>query len=734
MRKLLGYEIQLIILLYFGFSSVLFGQNQKVITAYQIREGETLKLDGYVDDEVWKKAMVITDFLMQEPVEGGAPTEKTEIRIAYDADNLYISAILFDSDPDGIKGFQRKWDQSLATDDRFMWILDTYNDQRNAYFFEINPLGLMGDGLVKTGQGVSINKSWNGIWRTWVKKGPYGWSAEIRIPFRTLNFNPENETWGINFQRTIRRKNEELMWAGHQRNQGLFRPQNAGKLTGLFKPSQGVGLEVIPYAIGMRNVQSTSEGKKTSFSGNAGFDMNYSITPNLRAGVTYNTDFAETEVDNRQVNLTRFPLFFPERRAFFLEGASVFSFAPSSGPNPFFSRRIGLEGGQPIPILGGARLIGRVGKQDVGVIHMRTRESESGAPAEDFSVARVSRNIFQESSVGLIYTRRSTDGDSLVDRHTIGADMELSTSRFLGNKNLQFQAFAVYHNDALPELNESSFWDRSTRGFRINFPNQPWNAHVSYREFGESYNPAVGFAPRVGFKRLQPTITYSPLVSKSSVIRELSWQYFFEYLMDMDYSPLTVNHNITPFNMRLETGDRLQIELTHNYERLDFVFDILRNGEYVIPIGDYYNLGYNVNLSTASWRRVVANLTYSNMGFWTGRREDYSANFIVRPFIGVNLSANWIFNSVQLDGGNFDTQIYRVLSSVDLSPWLSINMNVQYDNVSKLMGMNNRLIWILNPGNNIFLVYNNNWRYFEQQGLISLESQTNFKINYTHRF
>jgi len=721
-----------------GLSSFgLKGQSvDKVIQGYRLQPGEELQLDGYVNEDIWLKIPAISDFLMQEPIEGGQPTERTEIRIAYDENNLYIGAILFDSDPDGIKGFQRRWDQSLATDDRFMWILDTYNDQRNAYFFEVNPEGLMGDGLLRTGQGIAFNKSWNGIWRAWVKKGDYGWSVEIKIPWRTLNFDPANDTWGINFQRTIRRKNEELLWAGHRRNQGLFRPQNAGQLEGIREASQGLGLEVIPYAIGTNRTAGNNETERTAeFVPNAGFDVQYSITPNLRAGLTYNTDFAETEVDDRQVNLTRFPLFFPERRAFFLEGASVFNFAPSSAPNPFFSRRIGLEEGQPIPVFGGGRLIGRIGNNDVGFIHMRTRESESGRSPEDFTVARFSRNIGSESSFGFIYTRRSSDDEpDFVDRHTLGADLELSTSKFLGNKNLQFQAFMVYHNEAMPELNDTEFWDRTVRGMRINFPNQPWDWHVSYREFGTDYDPAVGFAPRVGFRRLQPTITYNPLVESSGFIRELSWQYNFEYLMDMDFSPLTVNNTIRPIGIRLETGDQLTTELRHNYEFLDFNFDILRDGQFVIPIGDYVNYGYNVRFNSASWRRVTTNLTYSNIGFWTGRREDIVANITTRPFIGVNLTTQWQYNNVQLLEGSFDAQIYRFIGMIDLSPWVSLNLNVQYDNVTKLMGMNNRLVWIINPGNNIFLVYNHNWRHFGDDGLLSLQTETAFKINYTHRF
>ncbi len=709
----------------------------KQVVAHPLDAGESLVLDGRLGEALWQRIEPISDFRMQEPVEGGAPSERTEIRVAYDADFLYIGVMLFDSDPDGIKGFQRRWDQGLGTDDRFMWILDTYRDQRNAYFFEINPAGLMGDGLLRTGQGTSVNKAWNGIWRAWVDRGPDGWSAEIRIPFRTLNFDPSADSWGINFQRTIRRKNEELVWSGSRRSEGLFRPQNAGTLSGLGEITQGLGVEVIPYTLGTQRV-SGGQAPVTDWNSRVGADVNYSITPNLRAGITVNTDFAETDVDDRQVNLTRFPLVFPERRAFFLEGSSVFSFAPASSPNPFFSRRIGLADGQPVSVLGGARLIGRAGRQDVGLVHLRTRAGLDGSAAEDYTVARVSRNIFRESSVGLLYTRRASDGDTLPDRHTLGVDLELGTSRFLGSRNLQFQAFAVYHTDGRPEFTRgatpTTLADRSVRGFRLNYPNRPWDAHVSFREFGDAYDPAVGFAPRVGFRRVQPTVTWRPLVPQSRHIRELTFEYFNEYLTDNQWQPLTVNHRITPLGVRFESGDAITTELTWNFERLDRAFDILRDGRFVIPVGDYGNRGFRVQASSASFRRLSGTAAFERTGFWTGTRDDITANVTVRPMAGINMTANWVYNTVSLPTGSFDAQVYRLFSSVDLTPLVSVNLNVQYDNVSRLLGTQNRLVWILTPGNTIFLVYQHNWRNPVDERLFTLERQANLKVNFTQRF
>lgn len=724
----------LLLLIVLTTQGVYAQQSRKTIEAYRLSQEETIKLDGRVDEPLWENVPVATGFRQQEPVEGAPASERTEVRVAYDKDYLYIGVILHESDPSGIKAFQKRRDQGLGTDDRFMFILDTYNDQRSAYFFEINPLGLMGDALLRVGQGTSINKAWNGIWRAWVSRGDWGWSAEIRIPFRTLNFEPDNENWGINFQRTIRRKNEELLWTGHRRNQGIFRPQDAGLLTGLRGMTQGLGLELNPYALMSQAGLRQEDGSMLNeYQPNIGGEITYSITPNLRGALTFNTDFAETDVDSRQINLTRFPLYFPEQRSFFLEGSSVFQFAPSSGVAPYFSRRIGLANGRPVPIRVGARVIGRIGETDIGFLQVRTGAHE-GLPAEDFTVGRILQSISRESTIGLIYTRRDTEGEELPARQTLGADIELNTSHFMGNKNLQLQAFFITHTPNYLE-DTSSYLDRSSRGFRVNFPNQPWSAHVSYREFGTHYDPAVGFARRVGFRRLQPTLTYSPLIEKSNIVREISFRYRFEYLMDLNFRPLTVNHNLRLLGLRLESGDQFYATLSHNYEYLDFNFDILRDERFIVPTGEYNNPGYRLAFYSASFRRVGLDLIYSRSGFWTGNRSDYEGRLFLRLVRGLNINGTWIHSRVNLREGAFQTQLFRFVSGYDFSPWVSLNFNIQYDNISRVLGSNSRFSWILKPGNIFFLVYNHNWQHpVEASRMVSLENRTNIKFSYTLRF
>ena len=719
----------------------LLGQSDlppKSIQAHRIETGDII-LDGQPAEPFWQDIEGVGGFLMQEPVEGGQPTEKTVVKIAYDQNNLYLAVICYDSQPDGIKSFQMRRDASLETDDRFRWILDTYLDGRNAYFFEINPRGLMSDGLLSIGQGTTLNANWDGIWRPWTHIGPEGWSAEIRLPFRTLNFDPASTTWGINFQRTIRRKNEELLWSGHKRNQGLIRPQNAGRLIGLQNISQGLGLEVVPYAkVEHKRIAKTGlDTYSNEVKADGGLDINYNLTSGLRASATINTDFAETEIDNRQVNLTRFPLFFPERRDFFLEGANIYQFAPRSGIYPYFSRKIGLDSGDPVPINYGARVIGRVGKYELAAQQVRTR-STGNLPAEDFSVLRLKRNFFKESSFGAVYTRRHTKGGKLLpeplqDRHTLGLDLALNTSSFLGNKNLQFQAFTVIHNPHTPGDDSTGVWDRSTRGIRLNFPNEPWSAAVSYREYGDFYDPPVGFNRRRSFRRVEPQFRYSPLIEKSRIIRELTWGARFEHLMSLEWEKLTQNIGITPLGIRFESGDELEMEVTRNFERLLRDFDILGDASIVIPVGDYTNWIYEFEMGTASFRKWVYDLELTAGGFWSGSRTTLENTVTARVSPGVNLSAVYVHTQVNLDEGRFDTNLFRLIGNIDLTPFISISSNIQYDDLSQKLGMNNRFRYTITPGSDIFIVYNHNWVDIENRFRTTSNTEV-MKARYTHRF
>ena len=690
------------------------------IESLRIPDDERIRIDGNLDEAAWARAIPVTDFTQQDPVEGGIPSERTEIRILHDRDALYIGATFFDSDPRGIIGHQRRRNAGLGTDDRFMWVLDTFLDGRTGYFFETNPAGLMGDGILTPGSGGSVNKSWDGIWEVRTRIHEEGWTAEIRIPFSTLNFDPAVDAWGINFQRTIRRRNEEIVWRGWRRTQPLTRPVHAGRVTGIQDVSQGRGVELRPF-VTTSGDQVAQQGPEWDGRAKTGLDLTWSVTPSLRAAFTVNTDFAEVEVDQRRVNLTRFPLRFPERRDFFLEGSGVFSFASSSGPSPFFSRRVGLVAGQEVPIRAGTRLVGQVGRQEVGFYQLRTGAATMGTleapldvPSEDFTVARVKRALFQQSHVGAVYTRRADAGadDVRPDRHTVGVDADFFTSTFLGRYNAQVEGFLVAHTDP-----DRGGWSdratRQTRGVRVNFPNDLVRFHASIREFGEAYDPAVGFATRRGYRRTQPTLTFAPRPQRIDWIREFQSQLFFEYLTDLDNRLLVRTIQLSPLDVLFESGDRASFQVERAFERLDRGFTVYRgpDGDVRVEAGDYPITGWEASVRTAGRRNVFGNLSLSRTGFWSGTRHQLGGDLTVRPVPGVTVGLSGEKNDVRLPQGAFTTHLARLNAGWDVSPLASLSGNLQYDDVSDVVGLFARARWTVRPGNDLFLVWTHNWRY-----------------------
>ena len=728
------------------------------VRAHAVNGPTRIQLDGHLDEPPWAAAPTSTDFTQQEPVEGGTPSERTAVRVVHDDEALYLGITLFYEDPSDIRAYQLRRDISLGSDDRLMWTIDPYNDGRNAYFFETNPLGVRGDGLLTSGQGSNLNKAWDGIWDVAVRRHDEGWTAEVRIPFRTLQFDPAQTTWGFNVQRTIRVENEEILWAGFRRNQGLFRPRYAGEIRGVEARSAGLGLDVTPFGLtsGTRTWSDGESSDETVL--DTGGDLSYAFTPGLRTALTVNTDFAEVEVDQRRVNLTRFPLFFPERRDFFLESADLFQFAPSSGQNPFFSRRVGLVEGAPVPILAGGRLNGRFGNYNIGLFQVRTRAEEGvgvdGAelPPEDFTAGRLIRNLGPESQLGLIYTRRATHDRGgpyalLSNRHTVGTDLELGTSRLFGDKDFQFQAFFLWHNDPLRnpaaldvtgdtlgvDVIGAPWHQRTTRGVRFNYPNDPWVAHMSYREFGTAYDPAVGFVQRVGFRRLQPTVGYEPVLEDHPYVQKLGFTVRYEYLTDLALQPQTINLTLRPVDVQFRTGDALRAGAAYDFERLTAPFDILRDGSIVIPPGEYRTYSAETGLQTAAYRTISTEAEVEYGQFWSGTQTEFELGSTVRPFTGVNLGLDWEHNRVRLAEGAFNTHVLRFDGNVDLSPNLSLTSQVQYDNLSERLGLFARVRWILEPGSDLFLVYTHNWRTLDFDRFSPRNAELAAKLTYTIR-
>ncbi len=719
------------------------------LQAHRLAADERIDLDGRIAEEAWSQALPVDDFTQQEPVEGARPSRRTEIRIVYDEDKLYIGAILYD-DPEGVIAYQRRRDALLYTDDRFMWILDTFQDGRTGYFFETNPNGMRGDALLVGGSTSffrSGGRAWNGIWDVRTARRPDGWSLEASIPFRTLNFDPGSDEWGINFQRTIRRDNEEILWRGWRRNEGLLRPIFAGKLTGLEGMSQGVGLEAVPSAIGSwRNTPADDD--PVTYPGDVSLDLNYSVTPSLRASLSFNTDFAEVESDQRRVNLTRFPLRFPEQRGFFLEGAGIFSFAPRSNPTPFFSRNIGLVDGRPVPIDYGVRMTGQVGRTDVGFFQVgvgddryRDEDGEDVAvPSEQFTVARVRHPVFEQSTIGAIYTRRATSEDAMgfapETGHTFGVDMQLATRHFLGDKNAEVELFAVANSNVDPDA-DKSLNDLSARGLRLNFPNDIWSGHVSYREFGADYDPQVGFVQRNNFRRVEPRINWQPRPAWIKQVRQLGFGLQYRHLVAMDTGvPEEREWEMELLGIAFESGDNVSVELTRRFEELYDMFEV-SDGVDIFP-GGYTVQRYSVGGYTAGRRKVSVYGGVEWGGFWDGSSTEVDVRATFRPNAGVSIGASVGYNDVDLPRGAFSANVYELETEWDPTPDVSAIVQIQYDDVSELVGVFARLRWIVRPGSNIFLVYRHNWEnrgdgLFDDRHLVTVSQGASLKLNYTYR-
>lgn len=706
-------------------------QERPTLSAVRLNPDGRITVDGKLDEPSWQQAQPVTNFIQQDPANGEASSERTELRILFDRDNLYIGVECFDSDPAGLLFNQMLRDGSLDGDDRFMWVLDSYNTQQGAYYFEINPAGAMGDALVVPAQGgnfgSALNRAWDGIWLARVQRHQQGWTAEIQIPFKTLNFDPGADSWGANFQRTIRRKNEEAFWSGFGRNQGLLGLTSEGRLTGITDVTQGAGLDVKPYLIGTWRQVPGSRSPSTT-KGTGGVDFFYNLTPQLKVNLTVNTDFAQTEVDDRQVNLMRFGLFFPEKREFFLEGARYFDFSrePNGTLSEFFSRRIGLDqNGQPQKIDYGVKLSGQVGRYDLGLIQARTA-AERGLPGEDFTVFRPQRRLMRQSSVGLLYTRLLTRDSNLPVRQTFGADFEFGTSRFRGSQNFQVAGHFAKTPNPLKPGNDNAY------GWRVNYPNDLLNMRFVYRTIEPNHDPAIGYTDRTGYHAGFAVFRFAPRPKNSRVIRQVAIQFTSQLYTDMRYARTDSQHRVTPIEITFQSGDRASILLSREYDLLDKDFQISRG--ITLPGRHHYSWNrYEVNLTTAN-RRTVSTRTNLELGtFYSGHRRDFSTTVNLRVHRGLSGALTGQFNRIELLEGNFSTKILRAVVNTQFSPWMSLANNIQYDTASRVLGWQFRFRWIVQPGNDIYFVALNNWLDTGPH-LTALDRSTTAKIVYTRRF
>jgi hypothetical protein len=681
------------------------------VRAVRVPQGP--KIDGHLSDTVWQSAVPFTEFRMVEPQPNSEPTEKTELRVLYDDGSIFIGVLCLDSEPGRIAANTMAHDYSASSgggwmgmgfhhggpstssDDLVKVLIDPFQDKRNAYLFYVNPLGARSEGLAYGGD-PSLN--WDGIWEAKSRVLENGWSAELRIPFKTISFRPGLTEWGINVERMVPRKLETIRLSGTNRDSNFNNPMEAATLTGIAGVRQGRGVTFKPYGLASSVGGSDAAGSRdTSLDG--GFDIYKNFTPNLVGVASYNMDFAETEVDERRINLTRFPLFFPEKRMFFLEGSETFSFSSSVSFVPFFSRRIGLYEGEQIPVRFGTKLYGKIGSTNLSALDVETGDYP-GLPGTNLFAARMTQNIFAESKVGWIVTNGSQTGEP---NTLAGVDFNYSTSRFAGNKNLMLAAWAAYNWNE-KEGRHHAF------GLRANYPNNLWNIESTYAYYGEALDPGIGYMMRQSFQTFYVRLAYQPRPTKGfldNLVRQFFFQTSFDYYWDLSGRLETRRIQFTPLSFQTESGERLEFEVSPTWDILPYDFEVADG--VILPAGPYDFTNYRISVNTASHRFAVLDAGYTFGGFYSGHLDETTLGLTVKAGGYVNLSF-WVdLVRGRLPEGNFNENVYEFKADFFLSPDLGFMNYIQYDDISRELGWNARLRWTIRPGNDIYLVYNKNW-------------------------
>jgi hypothetical protein len=698
--------------------------------AVRVEKGPTL--DGSLRDGAWKQAAPFGGFKMVFPNPGGEPTERTELRILYDEGHLYIGVYCYDSTPSKISGSTMAHDGmgEGKADDAVRVLLDPFQDKRNAYVFIVNARGGRSEGLA-SGQSVSLN--WDGIWDAKSKIQPDGWSCEMKIPFKTLSFNPGLASWGINVERYIARKQETDRLSGTTQNSFFYNPMEAAALEGIGGVKQGLGLTFRPYGL-VSGGRDDGAGTAADWKLDGGFDLYKSFTPNFTGAFSYNTDFAETEVDDRRINLTRFPLYFPEKRTFFLEGSEIFNFG-GGGENfsPFFSRRIGLYGESQIPVAFGAKFFGKLGNTNLSILDVKTRsfadESVSlNLPSENYFAARVSQNVLEESSVGVILTNGSATGE----KNTLaGFDLTYKTSRFMGNQNFLAGGWYVYNWNAIKTGKHQAY------GLRLDYPNDLWDINAGYSYYGDALNPGVGFLERGAVQSFYLALDYQPRPEKGSFVGNLVRQFFYQLefscYWDLTGKLQTSQIFTAPLNLRTESGEHIEFNVIPNRDVLPYDFEIAPG--VVIHKGPYNYLSYRAEFNSATFRPWTFDLSWRFGQFYSGSYSDATVGFGFKFDGYVTLALNAELVRGRLPQGNFNENVYQLKADFFFSPDLGLMNYIQYDDISKTLGANIRFRWRISPGNEIYLVYTKNWerRWDPQSRFVPLGERGVFKITLSVR-
>jgi hypothetical protein len=699
--------------------------NQPIATpsAKAIRISTPPTIDGHINEPVWDQAYKIDQFVQREPYPGEPTSEKTIVSVCYDNNFLYFAVKCYD-DPKKITAKEMARDVSLGNDDRVQIILDTYLDHRNGYWFQIGPRGSIGDALISE-NGASMNKEWDALWTGKASINSEGWEAELAIPFKTIGFDPKKTVWGMKLIRNIKRKLEASYWPVANLNTYRFQISDSGLLEGLEGISQGIGLDLSPYLIGGMN---TLRGEKNKYHFDGGLDMFYQITPSLKASLSINTDFAETEVDDRQINLTRFSLYFPEKRDFFLDGSNYFKFGIEgddinpyrNSVAPFFSRRLGLDNnGNMLPVNYAAKITGQQKNWNIGMMYISDQRDYGNS---NLAVGRISHNLGKQSSVGFI----GTWGNALstIENKVGGFDLKLATSHFQKNKNLAFTLFGLISDTREVKGNNTSW------GADLSYPNDYLTLSLGHFEIAENFFAGIGFVPRNNIKTSYGNFSLGPRPNKYGIL-QLKTGAGFSYVTNFDNQLVTRELKFSPLGIRFKSGEELYYTINQQYELLTKDFPIFSG--FIIPKDDYTFWYQNIQLLTAGSRNLAGSASFGKGDFYNGNKRDLKLAVNYKVAVPLYIGGTYTQNHVSLPEGDFTTEIYQMNMNILVSPSITLYNYFQYDNASERMGWQSRFQWILKPGNEIILAWTSGWTRPESRWSMS-DSALRLKLKYNIRF
>lgn len=692
-------------------------------------------IDGRLEDPVWQNAEVLTDFHQTRPNNGAEPSDPTEVYLIYGDDALYIGARMYDSEPQRIAAPTVRHGEGLRRDDRIVVILDPFHTGRGAYRFETNANGVRHDALYDSVS--SFESEWTIIWDAAAAYFDGGWEAEIAIPFKSLSFDPNKDTWGFNFGRGIRRRGEEIAWVSRNRS---YNASILGSATGLYGMDQGMGLDIVPSVTINEQKMYAPSGADSNFE--PSLDVFYKVTSSLNSSLTINTDFSASEVDDRQVNLSRFSLFFPEKRDFFLNDSDLFTFGrigdisneatSRSGDNngrPFFSRRLGLSSsGQPVDLEYGGKLSGRVGRMSVGVLAIRQDEFES-VDASNVLVGRLAANVLNESSVGMIVT--AGDPNSNTDNTLAGVDFRYLNTRLPGGRVLEADAWYQQSDTDGLDGDDAAF------GLGIAMPNNTgWRGGLYYKQIQDNFNPALGFVNRSDIDDITADVGYTFYPTGSliqDVFSGIDVQRTSFIGGELD-SEVILGRIV---EIQTNARDSLHLHYSQNKEVLTKPFVIYEDDDkqVIIPPGSYSFGEASTTIETGGQRDLAGAVTVLTGDFYDGSRTNLAGEVTWRQSKYFTVSAAYDWNDIKLPEGNFITRLTSLTTEINFSPtfyWVNL---LQYDNVSEVLGINARLVWIPTAGQQGLIVINHSLQDRDRDNTFKSELRDiNIKLSYTFRF